>query len=72
MIWRRASSGYAELPTGAPRCARRRPTRVLDGLFQQALLAHLAGEADAAVDLRAAVTAVVAQVVPLDREPVLG
>ncbi len=38
---------------------------VFDGLFLQALLRQLAGDPDAARDLRAAVTAVISRLVPV-------
>src|SRR5688500_8530964 len=63
MIWR-VLSRYAELsgvPLDVPP-----PTAyaLFDGLFFQALLRRLAGDPDAARDLRAAVTAVIGRLVP--------
>jgi AcrR family transcriptional regulator len=70
MVWR-VVTRFAELVGTAPLVTPSVMYALFDGLFQQALLRQLAGEAGAAADLRAAVTAVVAQVVPLDREPAL-
>jgi AcrR family transcriptional regulator len=70
MVWR-VVTRFAELVGTAPLFTPSVMYALFDGLFQQALLRQLAGEAGAAADLRAAVTAVVAQVVPLDREPAL-
>ena len=63
MIWR-VLSRYAEL-AGAP-LDLTPPTAyaVFDGLFLQALLRQLAGDPDAARDLRASVTAVIGRLVP--------
>jgi AcrR family transcriptional regulator len=63
MIWR-VLSRYAELG-GAP-LDLTPPTAyaVFDGLFLQALLRQLAGDPDAARDLRASVTAVIGRLVP--------
>jgi AcrR family transcriptional regulator len=63
MIWR-VLSRYAEL-AGVP-LDLTPPTAyaVFDGLFLQALLRQLAGDADAARDLRAAVAAVIGRLVP--------
>ncbi|CAB4906806.1 unannotated protein [freshwater metagenome] len=70
MVWR-VVTRFAELVGTTPLVTPSVMYALFDGLFQQALLRQLAGEAGAAADLRAAVTAVVAQVVPLDREPAL-
>jgi AcrR family transcriptional regulator len=63
MVWR-VLSRYAEL-AGAP-LDLTPPTAyaVFDGLFLQALLRQLAGDPDAARDLRASVTAVIGRLVP--------
>ncbi len=63
MIWR-VLSRYAEL-AGVP-LDLTPPTAyaVFDGLFLQALLRQLAGDPDAARDLRASVTAVIGRLVP--------
>ncbi len=63
MIWR-VLSRYAEL-AGVP-LDLTPPTAyaVFDGLFLQALLRQLAGDPDAAGDLRASVTAVIGRLVP--------
>ena len=70
MVWR-VVTRFAELVGTTPLVTPSVMYALFDGLFQQALVRQLAGEAGAAADLRAAVTAVVAQVVPLDREPAL-
>jgi hypothetical protein len=63
MIWR-VLSRYAEL-AGVP-LDLTPPTAyaVFDGLFLQALLRQLAGDPDAARDLRSAVAAVIGRLVP--------
>ncbi|KQS66513.1 TetR family transcriptional regulator [Modestobacter sp. Leaf380] len=71
MVWR-VVSRFAELLDTPPRVSSATMYALFDGLFQQALLRQLAGDPDAAADLQAAVTSVVAQVVPLEREPVAG
>jgi AcrR family transcriptional regulator len=52
MIWRIVSR-YAELSGNAPTCSSAMAYATFDGLFQQALLRHLAGSAIALDDLRA-------------------
>jgi AcrR family transcriptional regulator len=71
MVWR-VVSRYAELVDTPPLVAPPVMYALFDGLFQQALLRQLAGDDDAAADLRAGVTAVVAQVVPADRSAAVG
>lgn len=71
MVWR-VVSRFAELLDTPPRVSSATMYALFDGLFQQALLRQLAGDPEAAADLQAAVTSVVAQVVPLEREPVAG
>ncbi|SDN87713.1 transcriptional regulator, TetR family [Klenkia soli] len=71
MVWR-VVSRFAELAGARLQVTPGVMYALFDGLFQQALLRRLAGDPGAADDLRAAVTAVVAQVVVLDREPALG
>jgi AcrR family transcriptional regulator len=57
MIWR-VVTRYAELSGTSPQIAAPAMYAIFDGLFQQALLRHLAGEPTAAAELRAAVTEV--------------
>ena len=71
MVWR-VVSRFAELLDTPPRVSSATMYALFDGLFQQALLRQLAGDPDAAADLQAAVSSVVAQVVPLERKPVAG
>ena len=52
MIWRMVA-GYAALSNTQPAFAPAEAYAMFDGLFQQALLRHLAGSADALDDLRA-------------------
>jgi len=52
MIWRIVGA-YAELVGVAPRCTSGLAYAAFDGLFQQALLRHLSGDADALDGLRA-------------------
>ena len=59
MIWR-VVSRYAELAQISVTLSRAAVYAILDGLFQQALLHFLAGNADAAEDLRANVVRVLA------------
>jgi AcrR family transcriptional regulator len=51
MIWRNVSA-YAELAGAEPTCTPGDAYALFDGLFQQALLRHLAGTGDALDDLR--------------------
>ena len=60
MIWRIVSAVRRARPARRRRCPPPVAYAVFDGLFQQALLRHLAGDPSAAADLRAAV----AQVLP--------
>lgn len=53
MIWRLVS-GYAELTGTKPYCSPSAAYAMFDGLFQQALLRHLAGDDQALDDLRRA------------------
>jgi AcrR family transcriptional regulator len=63
MIWR-VLSRYAEL-AGSPVAATSPAAYAMfDGLFQQALLRHLAGQKDAGANLRAAVLGLVSVLVP--------
>jgi Fe2+ or Zn2+ uptake regulation protein len=57
MIWR-VVSRYAELAQISVTLSRAAVYAILDGLFQQALLHHLAGDEDAARDLAANVVRV--------------
>ena len=63
MIWR-VLSRYAELAGVPLDLTPSAAYAVFDGLFLQALLRQLAGDADAARDLRAAVAAVIGRLVP--------
>lgn len=58
MIWRIVSR-YAELSGREPQIGPAPMYALFDGLFQQALLRQLAGDQDAAADLRAGVVAVI-------------
>ena len=64
MIWRIVialrRAGRGRRSTSTPPTA----YAMFDGLFQQALLRHLAGDPDAARDLRTAVAAVIGRLVP--------
>ncbi|WP_372666099.1 TetR family transcriptional regulator [Amycolatopsis kentuckyensis] len=51
MIWRNVSA-YAELAGASPNCSPAEAYALFDGLFQQALLRHLAGTAEALDDFR--------------------
>jgi AcrR family transcriptional regulator len=51
MIWRMVT-GYAELSDAKPTCTSAEAYAMFDGLFQQALLRHLSGSAEALDDLR--------------------
>ena len=64
MIWR-VLSRYAELADVPLDLTPPAAYAVFDGLFLQALLRQLAGDPDAARDLRAAVTAVISRLVPV-------
>jgi AcrR family transcriptional regulator len=63
MIWRIATR-YAELSGAEPQVDSAAMYAVFDGLFQQALLRHLAGDENAARDLQQAVTRILPQLVP--------
>jgi hypothetical protein len=51
MIWRMVT-GYATLTDAKPTCTSAESYAMFDGLFQQALLRHLTGSAEALDDLR--------------------
>jgi len=62
MIWR-VVTRYAELSGTTPQISSPAMYAVFDGLFQQALIRHLAGEPSAAADLQAAVAEVLPHLV---------
>ncbi|HWC79675.1 MAG TPA: TetR/AcrR family transcriptional regulator [Pseudonocardiaceae bacterium] len=51
MIWRNVTA-YADLTDAKPTCTQAEAYAMFDGLFQQALLRHLAGSTEALDDLR--------------------
>lgn len=62
MIWRNVRA-YADLSRGRPTCSPAVAYAMFDGLFQQALLRHLAGAAGALDDLRRGVREVLPRLV---------
>ncbi|MDD7939473.1 TetR/AcrR family transcriptional regulator [Actinomycetospora lutea] len=62
MIWRIVTAS-AELAGRAPRCTSGLAYAAFDGLFQQSLLRHLSGDADALDDLRAGTRALLTRLV---------
>ncbi|QUQ65575.1 TetR/AcrR family transcriptional regulator [Kutzneria sp. CA-103260] len=63
MIWR-VVTAYAELSGRTPVCSPSLAYALFDGLFEQALIRHLAGAPDALADLRAGVRTLLPQLFP--------